>query len=224
MFGAMIVGIVSDKLFSSKRNPVYLLCGALHTTCFFILGFLDEKEHAIAASILLCFGGIWLLGGFSLVSFSSTLDLTEQNNASNNANNASNNTTASNSEENNDGGKILYVPVDDEKLTKTPKKKDASSSVAFFACMLSFFQYMGSGLSGIIGAKVIGAFGFSIWCFMLSGVCLATVLPVLLLDDYVINILKKIITSSNKQSTTTTTTTTKQVVITEERDNLVERN
>lgn len=218
MFGAMIVGIVSDKLFSSKRNPVYLLCGVMHTTSFFILGFLDEKEHAVAASVLLCFGGIWLLGGFSLVSFSSTLDLTEQNNASNNVSNSNNSPTSSGE----DNGKILYAPVDDDKKSKvTPKKKDASSSVAFFACMLSFFQYMGSGLSGIVGAKVIGAFGFSSWCFMLSGVCLATVLPVLLLDDYVINIIKNFV-SKYKQSTTTAITTTTAVTSKlEECDNLV---
>lgn len=213
MFGAMIVGIVSDKLFSSKRNPVYLLCGAFHTISFFILGFLDAKQHAVAASVLLCFGGVWLLGGFSLVSFSSTLDLTEQNNAGNN-------TSVQHSSNNGeDNEKILYVPCDDKAMTSassspnSKKKKDASSSVAFFACMLSFFQYMGSGLSGIIGAKVIGAYGFSIWCFMLSGICLATVLPVLLLDDYVINIVKKFVIRQ----------TAKPALMTEEHENLVER-
>jgi len=76
MFGAVIVGIISDKLFGSRRNPVYILCAALYTTSFVILAF---APNAISACILLCFGGVWLLGSFSLVAFSAALDLNDKN-------------------------------------------------------------------------------------------------------------------------------------------------
>eukprot|EP01111_Echinosteliopsis_oligospora_P019887 TRINITY_DN985_c0_g1_i2.p1 TRINITY_DN985_c0_g1~~TRINITY_DN985_c0_g1_i2.p1 ORF type:complete len:159 (-),score=48.03 TRINITY_DN985_c0_g1_i2:28-504(-) len=136
MFGAVGVGVISDKIFKAKRNPVYVLCSVLVVGAFIALLWMP---NAVSAAIVLFFACFWLFGSFSLVAFSAVLDVGDSSSSS-------------------------------------------GKGVAFFAGIMGLFQYLGSGLSGIVSAAVIEKYGYHGWLISNAIACAIAALPAVLLD------------------------------------------